>query len=175
MRTRFALMTDVEALARVHVLGWQAAYQGLMPQEFLDGLDVEERAKRWQSWLESAEPPRATLVLEDGPEGVIGFVGVAASRDPDADPLVVGEVAAIYLLPGHWRRGGGRMLMQDAVKVLADSGMREATLWVLESNERARGFYESVGWVADGATKVDDSLGFPLEEVRYRRRLRGVR
>jgi GNAT superfamily N-acetyltransferase len=168
-------MTDVEALARVHVRGWQAAYEGLMPQEYLDGLDPEQRAQTWQRWLESSEPPRATLVLEDGLDGVVGFVGVAASRDPGVDPLVVGEVAAIYLLPSHWRRGGGRMLMQDATRLLMVSGMREATLWVLESNERARAFYESVGWAADGERKVDDSLGFPMEEVRYRRGLRGGR
>ncbi|WP_430787700.1 hypothetical protein [Actinoplanes sp. G11-F43] len=44
-----------------------------------------------------------------------------------------------------------------------------AILWVLESNARARRFYEAAGWVPDGAVKVDSSRGFPMREVRCRR------
>jgi hypothetical protein len=40
------------------------------------------------------------------------------------------------------------------------------------SNVRARRFYEAAGWRPDGAAKIDDSRGFPLEEVRYRHDLR---
>jgi hypothetical protein len=41
-------------------------------------------------------------------------------------------------------------------------------LWVLETNTRARRFYESGGWRADGSSKTANSRGFPLVEVRYR-------
>ena len=34
---------------------------------------------------------------------------------------------------------------------------------------RARRFYEATGWRCDGTVKVDESRGFPLIEVRYRR------
>ena len=40
-------------------------------------------------------------------------------------------------------------------------------LWVLETNERARGFYEHHGWHADGEIKRDTVHGFELREVRY--------
>jgi hypothetical protein len=40
---------------------------------------------------------------------------------------------------------------------------------MLDSNNRARRFYEAGGWAADGAAKLDDRPGFMLHEVRYRR------
>jgi hypothetical protein len=61
--------------------------------------------------------------------------------------------------------------MDAALQGLAGAGFTAATLWVLESNARARRFYEACGWSADGTAKVDDSRGFPLSEVRYRRSL----
>src|SRR3972149_4160057 len=45
---RTAVAEDAPGLATVHVRGWQLAYRGLMADEFLDGLSVEER-ERWHS------------------------------------------------------------------------------------------------------------------------------
>jgi hypothetical protein len=45
---------------------------------------------------------------------------------------------------------------------------------VLDSNARARRFYACGGWSQDGAVKQDDSRGFVLNEVRYRRALSGA-
>jgi hypothetical protein len=42
---------------------------------------------------------------------------------------------------------------------------------VLDSNARARRFYEAAGFSPDGGVKVDATRGFPLTEVRYRRPL----
>jgi hypothetical protein len=61
--------------------------------------------------------------------------------------------------------------MVAALDALAGFGFGEATLWVLDANERARRFYEAGGWSTDGAAKIDDSHGFPIVEVRYRRAL----
>ena len=62
--------------------------------------------------------------------------------------------------------------MTAALGRLTELGYRQATLWVLDSNARARRFYAAAGFQPDGAVKVDDSRGFPLAEVRYRRSLR---
>ncbi|HEU5421786.1 MAG TPA: GNAT family N-acetyltransferase, partial [Streptosporangiaceae bacterium] len=67
-------------------------------------------------------------------------------------------------------RGLGRMLMAEAVSQLA-AGYEQATLWVLDTNDRARRFYARTGWAEDGAVLQDDSRGFPITEVRYRRSL----
>jgi RimJ/RimL family protein N-acetyltransferase len=61
--------------------------------------------------------------------------------------------------------------MDGAVAGLAQFGYVEATLWVLDANARARRFYERAGWAPDGAVMTDDSRGFRIREVRYRRTL----
>ena len=84
------------------------------------------------------------------------------------DPLVVGELAAIYLLPQVWGSGVGRRLMLAAVNVLRDAGFAEAILWVLEGNERAQRFYEIGGWQLHGVPKDVVIADVNLAEVRYR-------
>jgi GNAT superfamily N-acetyltransferase len=108
------------------------------------------------------------FVLVDGPADVVGLVHVCPSRDEDAGEDV-GEVTAIYVSPELWGRGAGRSLMKRATDGLRGAGFTEATLWVLDTNARARQFYESGGWSADGAEKLDDRRGFRMVEVRYRR------
>ena len=61
--------------------------------------------------------------------------------------------------------------MAATLRALADEAFAEATLWVLDTNERARRFYEAGGWRLDGADKVDTIGGVGIREVRYRRPL----
>jgi ribosomal protein S18 acetylase RimI-like enzyme len=61
------------------------------------------------------------------------------------------------------------MLMVAGLRRLAQAGRREAILWVLEANQRARRFYEAGGWRPDGSAKTLELHGFPLVQVRYRR------
>ncbi|RSS31975.1 GNAT family N-acetyltransferase, partial [Streptomyces sp. WAC08241] len=51
MPIREALPGDADALAAVHVLSWRAAYRGLLPRPYLEGLDAEERAAAWRTRL----------------------------------------------------------------------------------------------------------------------------
>ncbi|MEV0895207.1 GNAT family N-acetyltransferase [Actinoplanes sp. NPDC049802] len=168
MIVRSATMDDAGALAVVHVRTWQEAYRGKVPQEYLDQLDPSQRREGWLRWLQSDHAPAVTLVLEHEVDGVVGFVNVSPSRDPDTDPQLVGEIKAIYLLPEYWGHGAGRLLMEAGLHRLEKAGYSEVVLWVLDTNDRARRFYEAGGWRVDGSSKTDESRGFPLAEVRYR-------
>ncbi|PZG07280.1 GNAT family N-acetyltransferase [Micromonospora craterilacus] len=168
MIIRSATVRDAEALAVVHVRTWQVAYRGKAPQEYLDQLDPADRRHGWRQWIQQDRAPAGTLVLEHERDGVVGFINVSPSRDTDTDPRLVGEVQALYLLPELWGQGAGRLLMDAGMRRLAKAGFREIVLWVLETNGRARRFYEAGGWRADGSMKTDDSRGFPMVEVRYR-------
>jgi GNAT superfamily N-acetyltransferase len=175
-QVRQARPDDAAPIAAVHVRSWQAAYHGLLPQEYLDGLDPADRIARWRDTLlangperGAGEPLRRVVVAVDG--GTIrGFAAFGPTRDPGEDPQRTGEVYAIYLLPEAWGQGLGRVLMAATLSQLA-SAYAQATLWVLDSNERARQFYARSGWTEDGSAKLDGSRGFEIPEVRYRRSL----
>jgi ribosomal protein S18 acetylase RimI-like enzyme len=170
MEVRTARDGDVRQIAEVHVRTWQGAYRDQVPDDFLDALSVDDSEVRWHVIVAGTNLPfTGTFVLEED-TGVVGFAHIAPSRDDDAPPGT-GEVTSIYVLPEHWGRGGGRALMDGAVESLRAGGYSTATLWVLDTNWRARRFYEIAGWLPDGGTKSDDRGTFTLHEVRYARAL----
>jgi len=166
---RQATTADARAIAEVHVYSWQWAYRGLIPDSYLDRLSIDSRAEGHAQRL-AAETEGRTWVAEQ--EGrIAGFATTVPSRDPDA-PSGTGELGAIYLRREAASQGIGRVLFAHAIHDLRQRGYQQATLWVLDSNARARRFYEKAGWVADGTTKTEERPGVLLREVRYRASLR---
>ena len=166
VNVRSASIADAEAIARVHVLSWQGAYAGLLPESFLRGLSVERRAQFWKHELQNTRVD--VFVAEDSGGRVVGFVSLGPSRDEDA-PAGTGEILTIYVLPEEWGKGHGRRLMEAVVDKARRRGFAAITLWVLEGNERAKRFYSIAGFTPDGAAKserIQDSI--ELHEVRYR-------
>ena len=171
MDIRPARMQDVPEIAVIHVRSWQAAYQGLLPQAYLDGLDPGQRIGQWERSVSAAGRPDGGTLVADAAGRLSGFVSYGPARDDDADARRAGEIYAIYLLPDAWDEGIGKQLMMTALDRLGKAGFDQVILWVLDSNVRARRFYEAGGWRADEAAKQDDSFGVPMTEVRYRRSL----
>jgi ribosomal protein S18 acetylase RimI-like enzyme len=165
MRCRDATPEDAAGIGRVHVAAWRAAYGDAMPAAFLAGLDAGRAAERWRTWLRGGCP----VLVADGDGDVAGFCRYGPSRDPEGG--TVGEIIAINIDPAFWRRGLGRALLVETVARLR-LDFAEVTLWVVRTNQRARAFYEALGWRADGAERVQSALtGSPIDEVRYRRYL----
>jgi ribosomal protein S18 acetylase RimI-like enzyme len=98
----------------------------------------------------------------------VGFSALGPSRDVDADPNTA-EVAAIYVHPEEWKKGIGRALLSASLDQIRKRKFDQLTLWVLEGNQRARSFYESFGFIQEGAVKDEDHWKtFTVREVRYR-------
>jgi ribosomal protein S18 acetylase RimI-like enzyme len=163
---REAVVDDALGIARVHVAGWQAGYAGLLPQEYLNGLSVDQRAQRWADYVREPDP-HALTTLVAGRGEVVGFATLGQSRDDDAAPDI-GELWGIYVHPRQWGTGVGHALLDGAMQALQAAGLSAATLWVLQGNDRATGFYRRHGWAADGATKTDWRDDVRLDEERYR-------
>jgi ribosomal protein S18 acetylase RimI-like enzyme len=166
MNVRTATADDADAIGRVQVESWRAAYQGLMPDEAIARFDVAARQQMWREGL-AREPRRgsATFVAEVERE-VVGFASVGACRDEED----AGELYAIYLHPSCWDRGIGRALLERAEESLRSSGFTRAILWVMEGNERGERFYRAAGWECDGR-KLDTFQGAEVAELRYRKDL----
>ena len=169
IQIREAGLEDAAGIARVHVVTWQHAYRGQMPDDFLDSLSIAQRTQNWIALLSNSYPKAHTLVALDG-DLVVGFCSVGASPNEDADEHC-GELFAIYVDPLSMGKGVGSALIAEGVDKLHADGFTHATLWVLASNTPSLRFYEHQGWAADGATKTDALGAFVLNEVRYARDL----
>lgn len=143
MDVRTAGPQDALAVETVRLTTWRVAYRGLVPQDFLDSLEPRERPAI----------PGVTTLLASDPDPV-AMAAYGPSRDDDLDGL---ELYALYVLPERWGTGLGHHLLELAGDV--------RSLWVLEDNDRARGFYAAHGFRPDGSAKVLD-LGAPVTEVR---------
>ena len=164
VEVRRATADDAASVAAVHVRTWQVAYRGLMADEVLDRLSVEQREELWRQVLSGERSEAVYVAVDDG--AVVGFCAVVApSRDDDAESGVA-EIAAIYIEPGVWRTGTGRALMDVALADLRASGWCSVTLWVLAENHQARAFYARFGFGPDGAEMIHEGSG--ENEVRLR-------
>lgn len=170
---RDAVLADAPELGRVHVVAWQGAYVGIMPDEYLANLDPADNTEAWAGAIERNPNPtdgRRLVVELDGQ--VVGLSLVWPARGEDEAGL--GELIMINLVPEAWGTGAGTALLVADVDALRDLGFNEAILWVAEDNARARRFYEREGWTPDGASKTEHIGGAQLAELRYRRPLLGT-
>ncbi len=167
MEIRPAVPEDALAVARVHVQSWQAAYRGLLPDEYLDALRPEDRAPHYDFTHTDPATPNTLVAVET--DEVLGFATTMPSRDETLANY--GELSALYVAPEHWRKGIGTMLIAAAYKHLVRRGYRDALLWILAGNTRAEHFYQMDGWRPDGVRRSETVWGVTVDELRYVRRL----
>ena len=161
---RNAHSDDVRGIAEVHVRSWQAAYRGQVPDSYLEGLSV---AKRELAWIEILKDQmRGVLVAEDEAR-IVGFSSFGPVRDEEENRLLTGEIYSIYVLEEFWNLGIGRTLMENSLTALERDGFGSVKVWVLETNQRARSFYEKFGFKTDGLRKTEKREDFELQEIRY--------
>jgi L-amino acid N-acyltransferase YncA len=161
---RQAIIQDAAEIARIHVSAWQAAYRGIVPQTYLDSLDIDARRKRWVQNLENASN---NIYVAEDVSGMTGWIIFGPSRDED---IAEGhEINAIYVQPKSWGMGIGKQLIYAAETILLKAYQADITVWVFEDNFSSRSFYTKVGYTQDGAKKVEDFASTQLTEIRFRK------
>ena len=138
-------------MASLHHRCWLQGYRGLVPDEVLADLRLEDRLAAWQVLLED---PSDTAVLVGADDRPLALVRVEAST-----------IQAVYVDPDHWGQGLGHRLVQEGERRLREAGVQDADLWTLVGNDRAVALYRSEGWTPDGTTEWHDHpFGFQLHE-----------
>ena len=154
-------LDDCDELGRVHIAVWRDAYSGIMPDDYLAGLSDERSADRWRAVAgQPPDAPARTLVVVDERGRLAGFGSAGPSRDDDAP--TEWELYAVNLAAAARGTGVADRLLDE----LLDD--RDATLWVLEDNARARAFYTRRGFVDEGGRDQHPATGAP--EMRLVRR-----
>jgi GNAT superfamily N-acetyltransferase len=163
VKVRLAETEDVEALRAVHVRTWADTYRGLLPQSVFAERLVEHAHRDWAERVRSQEAAGGGVIALIDDDDVVGLCQYGPTEDRDDEPDLIGHVHRLFVDPLHQGRGGGRLFLTRACDALRLTKMQAATLWVLEKDERARRFYEHMGWRYDGGQKgVDVRYRFPL-------------
>ena len=166
IKIREATAEDAFEYAANHIACWQAAYKGIISNEYLENMPIEQMAERNRITL--SEPGSFSYYYAQLNGRMIGRLVIGKCRDEDKPDQ--GEIAAIYLLEEFWGKGYGREMMEFSLSELKRKGYGEVLIWVLEDNNRARLFYEKCGFAFDGSTQ-EISIDKSYTEMRYGRAL----
>lgn len=142
---RFATSDDALAIARVRMISWQAAYRGIVPDDYLDAMTADETVERWRAAAGGNIAGTEILVCADANE-IVGFASYGAARPPSLG--FGGELHAIYFLPDAMGRGLGSRVMAHVLAGLARLGHDDMIIWVMEANTRGCHFYEKIPGMA---------------------------
>jgi ribosomal protein S18 acetylase RimI-like enzyme len=160
-----ANVDDARAIAALHIASWRDAYRVELPADYLAAIDLDERAESWRKRIAAG----TIVLLEKNADSLVGFCACGPSRDSDAGSSHAWEIENLHVAPTLRRGGIGSRLFEQASLLARDRGARELSLWVVETNVRARRFYEAQGMRADGgAQRHVLAPGVSLAEVRYR-------
>jgi GNAT superfamily N-acetyltransferase len=132
---------DAPAIARVRVDSWRSTYRGMIPDAYLDGMQVEASTALWDRVLTAGPNATCVFVAAHGSD-VVGFG--AGNRLAAPKHGFDAELAAIYLRREFQRAGLGRRLVGAVAEAQRASGATGLITWVIAGNKAARTFYEGL-------------------------------
>lgn len=171
-----------QAMSRIHALGWQDTYAGVLPAEYLE---KEITLGRWtpvfrENYRRHNGVQGLLLYRGEEPVSCLNYCRARVTNYNVGDLCTFdnrgyedwGEVASFYTLPGERGKGYGGLLFEQALRRLKESGFARVFVFVLGENEKARRFYAAHGFTWDG-THAD--IPFPggtvCRDLRYVREL----
>jgi len=154
---------DAQAIARVRVDSWRETYRGMIPQAYLDAMQLETSRAMWEKVLTAGSSAVGVFVAELGAE-IVGF----SSGNRLAAPKhgFDSELSAIYIRREFQHAGVGRRLVAQIALSQRALGATGLIVWVIAGNKAARAFYERLGaeLVIEQAFQWD---GMDLMEAGY--------
>ena len=139
---RRAMAGDAPAIARVRIESWRTTYRGMIPDAYLDGMQIDASTAIWERVL-SAGPSTASVFVAERADEVVGFASGAMLKEPKFG--IDAELVAIYLRREFQHVGLGRRLVGAVVEAQGAYGATGLLTWVIAGNKAARSFYERLG------------------------------
>jgi GNAT superfamily N-acetyltransferase len=158
---RPATKDDAVMIANLHASSWRIAYRGLLADEYLDNDLAGERIAYWSAKMTKLTDREFIIIAVNHEGDIEGFIAVM--DQPESGYVAL--VDNLHVRPDLKGRGIGKVLMQTAARRLLVSGRTNYYLWVLNGNEPACRFYESIG----GIPEDERTVHFGGKDVRATR------
>lgn len=139
---RPATAADATGIARVRIDTWRTTYRGLIPDAYLDGMELDASIALWDKVL-TAQQSAADVFVATRDGEVVGFA--AGNRMPEPKDGADAELTAVYLRPEVQRVGLGHRLVEAVVAAQRARGASAMIVWTIAGNKAARAFYEDLG------------------------------
>ena len=142
---------DEATLAFIQTESWKAGFKDILSADILKRYTQMDKATAMYRYLLEQNIGNGYLMKVDERSHCIAWW--AATRESDMPGYA--ELICIHSLQDQWRKGYGSKMIDAVMHDIARAGYSKVMLWVFEDNTRARRFYESLGFTANGKTKND--------------------
>ena len=140
---RRATVQDAPAIAAVRIDSWRATYRGMIPDAYLDDMDLEDSSALWTRVLSVPAGNTTAVFIAEVDGEVLGFAAGMLLKEEKFG--LNAELTAIYLKPAAQRAGLGRRLVALVADAYCTHGANGLLVWVIAGNRAARKFYEQLG------------------------------
>ena len=160
---RNAKKEDLWSVSSINVKAWKSAYRGIVDDEFLNDLKVEDKYNK----ILKEYNGKGIIIAEINNE-VVGFCRYTINNlfSQDLNDIDC-ELCAIYVKPDMKRQGIGKTLFYYVTKEQKENNNKNMILWCLKENYNSRKFYEKMGGILYGEKEIE--IGEKkYKEVGYR-------
>ena len=137
---------DVQAIVGLQFDSFAATYSDVFSDNYMRQHMALDIARHWENWPVSK---RVVGALDQGK--LVGFATYLMNRDPC-------YLDNFHIAQSHYGTGLSQALFLDGARIIAKEGATALCLTVLETNARARAFYEKLGG-REGPLLEDEMLG----------------
>jgi ribosomal protein S18 acetylase RimI-like enzyme len=139
-----ATIADVPEMARLHVMSWQTAFKGVVPESELRARDVGRSIEGWTTTYHSF-PENLCVARESTSRNILGFCCAGPVVKQERSGPFGFEFYSLHVAPGFYHRGIGTAFLRAGFNRMRDLGLDGAIVWTLDQLVQARRFYEKHG------------------------------
>ena len=149
--------SDIIGVAEIKVNGWKTAYKGIIDDEYLNSLSIEEQAKKFEKCIGN---DNFVVAIQAGK--VVGFCRFVYdnSFSPNIDYADC-ELTAIYVHPDFKSKGIGTELFQYVLDKFNNQDKSKMILWCLADNINSINFYKHMGG------EIQESKQVTIGDINY--------
>ena len=138
MNIREANAEDMELIANLYVMNWKKTYVGLLPDNFLNGLTVNDGINKWQKYL-TKEKHRIFVAYEN--ENFLGFS--ACKEDEELKNCLY--LDSLHVSESSRGKGVGTKLINTVGSYAYIKGYEHMSICIVKGNDNAKRIYEKMG------------------------------
>lgn len=134
---------DLMQVSEISVNAWKTAYRGIISDDYLASLNVEQKYKKLLEEYASGE-----FIVAEVNDKIVGFCRYSFNDFHMSDILDVDcELCALYVRTENKGLGIGKSLINYVKNEFKNAGCKKMVLWCLKDNYSARMFYEKMGGI----------------------------
>lgn len=139
---RKATIDDAEKVAKIKIEGWKTAYRGIIDDNFLDNMDINEEIEKRKNNIENG----VDIIVAELNNEIVGFCLYRNYiKNLKNYPNANCELSSLYVKSSLKRKGIGTKLMKYVIQKLQSQGKTQMILSCLKQNYPSRVFYEKRG------------------------------